>query len=56
VQHIELPAKRTVKYLHQGDIDFDVLSPEWLSQAEKQNPQFIYSDTLFVIEEYLVSL
>ncbi|MEQ3442589.1 transporter substrate-binding domain-containing protein [Pseudoalteromonas sp. BZP1] len=56
VQHIELPAKRTIKYLHQGHIDFDVISPEWLSQAEKQNPQFSYSDTLFTVDEYLVSL
>ena len=56
VEHIELPAKRTVKYLHQGHIDFDVISPEWLSQAEKQNPQFSYSDTLFTVDEYLVSL
>lgn len=56
VQHVELPAKRTVKYLHQGHIDFDVISPEWLSQTEKQNPQFSYSNTLFAVEEYLVSL
>ena len=54
VQHVEL--KRTVKYLHQGHIDFDVISPEWLSQTEKQNPQFSYSNTLFAVEEYLVSL
>jgi ABC-type amino acid transport substrate-binding protein len=55
-KHVELPAKRTVKYLHLGHIDFDVISLEWLSQTEKQNPQFIYSDSLFTIEEYLVSL
>ena len=55
-KHVELPAKRTVKYLHLGHIDFDVISLEWLSQAEKQNPQFIYSDTLFTVDEYLVSL
>lgn len=55
-QHVELPAKRTVKYLQQGLIDFDVMSPAWLSEQEKNNPLYIYSDTLLPVNEYLVSL
>jgi len=55
-QHIELPTKRTVQYLQQGLIDFDVISPAWLSGKEKNNPLYIYSDTLLPINEYLVSL
>ncbi len=55
-QHIELPSKRTVKYLHLGHIDFDVISPEWLSEKERENDMFRYSDNLFTVEEYLVSL
>ena len=55
-KHIELPAKRTVKYLHLGNIDFDVISRAWLSEQEQKSDLFSYSENLFAIEEYLVSL
>lgn len=55
-EHIELPAKRTVKYLHLGNIDFDVISRAWLSEQEQKSDLFRYSENLFAIEEYLVSL
>ncbi|MDN3379029.1 MULTISPECIES: transporter substrate-binding domain-containing protein [unclassified Pseudoalteromonas] len=55
-EHVVLPAKRTVKSLITGKIDFDIISTAWLSKQERDNPLFVYSEPLFQMSEYLVSL
>lgn len=55
-EHVVLPAKRTVKSLITGKIDFDIISTAWLSKQERDNSLFVYSDPLFQMSEYLVSL
>ncbi|OHU86316.1 MULTISPECIES: substrate-binding periplasmic protein [Pseudoalteromonas] len=50
-----LPAKRTVLYLETGKIDFDLISPSWLNDQQRNDPRFIYSDAILSVDEYIVS-
>ncbi|CCQ11082.1 hypothetical protein PALB_19560 [Pseudoalteromonas luteoviolacea B = ATCC 29581] len=53
-QNIELPAKRTNYYLQTEQIDFDVISPSWLSESELGNEKFVYSHPILEIKEFIV--
>ncbi|WP_440055012.1 substrate-binding periplasmic protein [Pseudoalteromonas sp. T1lg65] len=53
-ENLLLPAKRTNYYLENQLIDFDLISPQWLNQKQRQDPRFIYSDPIMVIKEFIV--
>ncbi|MFC3033555.1 transporter substrate-binding domain-containing protein [Pseudoalteromonas fenneropenaei] len=54
-ENLVLPAKRTVYYLESGQLDFDVLSPDWLSETQRQNKLFVFSEPFLAINEYVVT-
>ncbi|NOU52729.1 transporter substrate-binding domain-containing protein [Pseudoalteromonas sp. JBTF-M23] len=54
-ENLLLPAKRTVLYLEQGKIDFDLISPSWLNEQQRKDTRFVYSDAILSVDEYLVS-
>ncbi|MCF2950385.1 transporter substrate-binding domain-containing protein [Paraglaciecola aquimarina] len=49
-----LPIKRALVELHAGNLDFDLVNPEWIASHDKGN--FIYSMPIIEVTEYLVSL
>ncbi|TMN45426.1 transporter substrate-binding domain-containing protein [Pseudoalteromonas sp. S2755] len=54
-ENLLLPAKRTNFYLEKQQIDFDIISPGWLNEQQKQDDRFIYSDSILPIKEYIVT-
>lgn len=54
-ENLELPAKRTIQYLNSEQIDFDILSPSWLTDEEKRNPKFVFSAPIMDIKEFVVT-
>ena len=54
-ENLLLPAKRTNFYLEKQQIDFDIISPDWLNEQQKQDDRFIYSDPILPIKEYVVT-
>ncbi|KAF7788712.1 hypothetical protein PRUB_a1758 [Pseudoalteromonas rubra] len=54
-ENIVLPAKRTNRYLESGKIDFDLISPAWLKASQLTDPQFVFSDAMLLIREYVVT-
>ena len=55
-QHVSLPPKRTVQSIQAKQLDFEVISPSWLSQAQRHDEKFVFSAPLFPVDEYLVAL
>ncbi|MFY8273633.1 substrate-binding periplasmic protein [Pseudoalteromonas sp. SSDWG2] len=55
IQYVPLPAKRINQFMQNKQLDFEVISPSWLSEEEKNDPQFVFSDALFPVREYLVT-
>lgn len=53
--NVEQPAKRTVQYIESGLIDFDTISPSWLSESEKNDKRFVFSEPLIAVDEYVVT-
>ncbi len=51
-----MPAKRINYALYKQLIDFEVISPEWLTTAEKNDPAFVFSIPFLTVSEYLVTL
>lgn len=51
---VDLPAARMKKALEVGDIDFDIISPSWLSEQEQQS--YLFSEPIMAITEYIVRL
>ncbi|NUZ10763.1 transporter substrate-binding domain-containing protein [Pseudoalteromonas sp. McH1-7] len=54
-ENLLLPAKRTNAYLEQQQIDFDIISPDWLNDEQKKDPRYIYSEPILSIREYIVT-
>ncbi|MBB1451491.1 transporter substrate-binding domain-containing protein [Pseudoalteromonas sp. SG43-1] len=54
--HIDLPTKRITKYLQDEIIDFDVISLEWLSKSERNDPRYVFSEPLIYATEMIVTL
>ncbi|KNC68841.1 substrate-binding periplasmic protein [Pseudoalteromonas ardens] len=54
-ENIVLPTKRTNRYLASGKIDFDLISPAWLKASQLTDPQFVFSDPMLTIREYVVT-
>ncbi|MEJ6474389.1 substrate-binding periplasmic protein [Pseudoalteromonas piscicida] len=54
-ENLLLPAKRTNFYLEKQQIDFDIISPDWLKAAQKQDKKFVYSEPILAIREYIVT-
>ena len=50
-----LPAKRTILYLEQGKIDFDLVSPSWLNEKHRNDKRFIYSSPILSVDEYVIT-
>ena len=55
VEGIPMPAKRAVKALEEGIIDFDFVSPEWFPQGNV-GEKYIKTLPLFNVTEYFISL
>ena len=56
IEHIALPAKRTQQFIHNDLLDFEIISPSWLSQQQRESPDFVFSAPLFPVREMLVTL
>lgn len=48
------PIKRSVKELYDGNLDFDFVNPQWLSQDDSH--LFVFSQPLFQVTEYFIGL
>jgi ABC-type amino acid transport substrate-binding protein len=49
-----LPTKRGLQQLYSGELDFDFINPEWMSNEDKT--AFVYSIPLFEVTEFFISL
>ncbi|BBN82855.1 hypothetical protein PA25_28400 [Pseudoalteromonas sp. A25] len=54
-KNLLLPAKRTNLYLEQGKIDFDLISPSWLNEQQRNDTRFVYSEPILSVNEYIVA-
>lgn len=54
-KQVTLPPSRTNLALNKGFLDFDLISPSWLSEDEKSK-EFIFSAPIIEIKEYIVFL
>ena len=54
-EQVSLPAARMVAAIEKGEIDFDLISPSWISAAQFSH-KFILSDPVVPIKEYIVQL
>jgi len=52
---LSLPPRRTVKALHNGELDFDIVSSEWFAN-KTLGPDFVGSIAILPVTEYFVSL
>ena len=54
-EQVTLPPSRTNLALNKGFLDFDLISPSWLSENEKSQ-EFSFSDPIIEIKEHIVYL
>lgn len=55
ISKVSLPPRRTVKALHNGDLDFEIVSSEWFAD-KTLGPGFVGSVPILPVTEYFVSL
>lgn len=51
---INYPPKRTNQYLLAGQLDFDLVNPDWIADKQIRN-RFIYSKPVIEVKEYFIS-
>ncbi|WP_462157199.1 substrate-binding periplasmic protein [Pseudoalteromonas sp. GB56] len=56
IEHVTLPAKRTQQLMLNQQLDFEIVSPTWLTEEERNLEQFVFSDALLPVQEVLVAL
>ncbi|MEO2267944.1 transporter substrate-binding domain-containing protein [Pseudoalteromonas sp. YIC-656] len=56
IAHVSLPAKRTQQFMLNQQLDFEIVSPTWLTEEERNLQQFVFSDALLPVQELLVTL
>ena len=54
-EYIDLPPKRTLLALEQGEIDFDLISPAWLPN-KYDSDQYVFSAPILRIREHIIYL